>query len=156
MFLKFFSWQYFEIRFILEASFVRKLQSSNVLFQRKNFVKLMKQYGNPDSHVFFIDWSDARIPHTANSKLNIFYFTEFKKIALSIFFKSIKKNWIILKYILRYGIENNHVKYCFRYEDRRELNSTKMYHSLKRLLHFRIYFQYTIVYGSLVEEWVIE
>ena len=36
------------------ASSVRKPKSSNILSQRKNFVKsVRKQYGNPDSHVFF-------------------------------------------------------------------------------------------------------
>ena len=34
---------------------MRKLKSSNILSQRKNFVKLArKQYGNPDSHVFCV------------------------------------------------------------------------------------------------------
>ena len=41
------------------------------------------------------------------------------------FIKVGKKNLIILKCILFYGIENNYVRYCCRYGDRRELNSTK-------------------------------
>ena len=39
---------------IHEASSVRKSKSSNIIPQRRNFVKsVKKQYGNPDSHVFF-------------------------------------------------------------------------------------------------------
>ena len=35
------------------GSSVRKPKSSNIIFQRRNFVKLVrKQYGNPNSHVF--------------------------------------------------------------------------------------------------------
>ena len=43
-----------KIRSIREASSLRKPKSSNMIPQRKNFVKLVrKQYGNPDEHVFF-------------------------------------------------------------------------------------------------------
>ena len=52
----FFIWWYqiFQIRCVHEVSSVRKPKSSNVLPQRKNFVKsVRKQYGNPDTHSFF-------------------------------------------------------------------------------------------------------
>ena len=51
----FLSWyQILKIRCVHEASSVRKPKLSNVIPQRKNFVKsARKQYGNPDSHVFF-------------------------------------------------------------------------------------------------------
>ena len=59
-FFFFFSWhQIIKIRCIHEALSVRKPKSSNVLPQRKNFVKsVRKQYGNPDSHPFltWINW----------------------------------------------------------------------------------------------------
>ena len=43
----------FGYRCIFEASSVKKPKSSNVLSQRKDFVKpVRKQYGNADSHAF--------------------------------------------------------------------------------------------------------
>ena len=43
-----------KIRCIHEASSVRKLKSSNMIPQRKKFVKLVrKQYRNPDFPIFF-------------------------------------------------------------------------------------------------------
>ena len=51
----FLSWhQIFKIWCIHEASSVRKPTSSNILSQRKNFVKsVRKEYGNSYSHAFF-------------------------------------------------------------------------------------------------------
>ena len=47
-------YQILKFRYIHEASSVRKPKSSNILFQRKNFVKsVRKQYGNPESHAFY-------------------------------------------------------------------------------------------------------
>ena len=52
----FLSWcQIIKIRCIYEAFSVRKPKSSNVLPWRNNFVNsVRKQYGNPDSHPFFL------------------------------------------------------------------------------------------------------
>ena len=48
-------YQILKIQCVHEASSVRKPKSSNVLPRRKNFVKsVRKQYGNPDSHPFFL------------------------------------------------------------------------------------------------------
>ena len=56
-FFKFFisRYQILKFRCIHEASLVRKPKSSNIPSRKKNFVKsVRKQYGNPDSHVFFV------------------------------------------------------------------------------------------------------
>ena len=70
---------------VCEASSVRKPKSSNILPQKKNFVKsMMKQYSNPDLHAFFYllnyytsDMQNKYLFFKANQKtkfcLNILY-----------------------------------------------------------------------------------
>ena len=71
----FLSWHHIlKIRCTHEASSVRKLKSSNVLPQRKNFVELVrKQYGNPDSHDFLL------LPHWGTNKMWVYGILNLKK-----------------------------------------------------------------------------